>query len=72
MFSKLARYTEEQPLNKQVVYGQGHSPTGRKIKARATSDGHVLATKAALAHLATQHTGSVINSSKMLQNKSKY
>ena len=63
---------EEHPLNKQVVYGQqGHLPTGRKIKAHATSDGHIKANQAALAHLATQHTGSVINSSKMLHNKSK-
>ena len=61
---------EEHPLYKQVVYGQqGHSPTGRKLfikmKAHRSSNGHIKANSAALAYLATQHTGSVIQ---QLQN----
>ena len=36
-----------------------------KMKAHASSDGHIKANQAALAHLATQHTGSVIQ---QLQN----
>ena len=62
------RHMEEHPLNEQVVYGQRNKAIHQlnkaveKMKAYASSNGHIQANhdQAALAHLTTQHTGSVI------------
>ena len=42
----------------------------KNMKVHASSDGHFQANQAALAHLTTQHTGSVIQQLQMWQSKS--